>query len=206
MLCVSALGTGTLTYQWLSNGVAVSGAQSSCYTVPNSVGSNTSSYSVIVSNSLNESATSHVAIVSFTPYLVQDTFTYANGNIVGDAGSPWTEESGTEPINVTNGTVQINQALGSLGTAFVQDLFSQTVANNSTVLWASFTVNLQTLPATVGGTYLAYFQSTNFNFYGRVIAVTSNNPTYTPGHSCRGLPRHLSSRHRQQCDCPERGG
>ncbi len=137
-------------------------------------------------------ATSIPTFVSYTPYLLYDTFTYPNGVLFGDAGSPWTEESGSNPINVTNDTVQINQNIGALGTAFGQSLYSQTVpeqaAGGTNVLWASFIVNLKTLPATVGGTYFAYFQSTNFNFYGRIITLTSNNPTLTPDISPVAYP------------------
>jgi len=185
-LCVTAVGTGTLTYQWRSNGVAISGATSACYTAPSSAASNTTIYTVIVSNSLNESITSTPTVISFTPYLLYDTFTYPNGLLFGDLGSPWTEESGTTPIDVTNDRVIINQNIGSLGTAFGQSLYTQPQSNQ--VLWASFIVNLTNLPATAAGTYFAYFQSTNFNFYGRIIALTSNNPSYTPDISPVAYP------------------
>ena len=166
-ICVTAAGTGTLSYQWLSNGVSLgAGAQGSCYMVASSAVSSSATYTVIVTNTGPgvTSITSAPTVVSYSPYLVYDTFTYPNGNIFGDAGSPWTEESGSNPINVTNDRVQISQTLGALGTAFGQSLYTQTIADGSTVLWASFIVNLKTLPATAAGTYFAYFQSTNFNF------------------------------------------
>jgi hypothetical protein len=179
-LCVTAVGSGTLTYQWLSNGVSLgAAAQSSCYSAPISGVSNTSSYTVIVSNGVGNSITSSPAIVSFTPYLVYDTFTYPNGNIVG-GGSPWTEESGSNPIDVTNDRVQISQTIGALGTAFVQDLYTQPQAEGSTVLWSSFIINVTNLPTSTGGSYFGYFQSTNFNFYGRLFVLTSNAPGLTP--------------------------
>jgi hypothetical protein len=49
---VSATGTGTLTYQWFKNGVAIPGATSSSYTTPPTVAGDTGSvFTVTVSNS-----------------------------------------------------------------------------------------------------------------------------------------------------------
>jgi hypothetical protein len=178
-LCVTAVGTGTLTYQWLSNGVAISGAQSSCYSVPSSVTlSNTVSYTVIVSNSLNESITSSPAIVSFTPYLLYDTFTYPNGDLASVAGSPWMNKSDTSPIVVFDDRVELAQSNVTAGTAFYQSLYSQPQAELSTILWASFTINVTALPRSPH--YFAYFEDTNFDFYGRIFVLTSNNPALTP--------------------------
>jgi hypothetical protein len=50
---VTATGTGTLTYQWYKNGVAISGANSSSYTTPATVaGDNGAVFTVTVSNSV----------------------------------------------------------------------------------------------------------------------------------------------------------
>jgi hypothetical protein len=178
-LCVTAVSTETLTYQWLSNGVPIAGAQSSCYTAPGSAVSNTILYSVIVSNSLNESIASTPAIVSFTPYLLYDTFTYPDGNLFGDPGSPWKEISAnTTPIFVIGDRVQIAETNAVSGTAFAQSLYTE--PQSGAVMWASFIINLTTLPSDAGGTYFAHFEDTNFGFYGRIFALTSNNPAYTP--------------------------
>lgn len=48
---VSAIGSGTLTYQWRKNGVNISGATSSTYTIANPVLADTGLYSVAVSDS-----------------------------------------------------------------------------------------------------------------------------------------------------------
>ena len=176
-LSVTADGTG-LTYQWLFNGLTLVGANSSTYTVPNSPTASAASYSVVVTSSTGVSVTNGPTVVDFSPFILDDTFTYADGNLFGDPGSPWKEISGTSPIYVTNDTVQISEADTTKGTAFAQSLFTEPQSN--TVLWASFTVNLQTLPGTVNGTYFAHFEDTNFGFLARIIALTSNNPAYTP--------------------------
>jgi hypothetical protein len=174
-LCVTAASASSLTYQWLSNGVPISGAQSSCYTAPNSAGSNTTAYSVIVSNALGASITSSSTVVSFTPYLLYDNFNYPNGNLFGDLGSPWTDINGSNPELVISNQVQIAQ---TNATTDAQSLFSQTVDN--TTVWASFTLNVSQLPSNAGGVYFANFEDTNFDFFGRVFLLTSNAPGLTP--------------------------
>jgi len=177
LLSVSAVGTG-LTYQWLSNGMAISGANSSTFSAVGSATIFASSYSVIISNSLGASVTNGPTVVSYTPLILDDTFTYPDGDLFGDAGSPWKEISGTSPILVLDDRVQIAETNTTKGTAFAQSLY--TAPQSNTVMWASFIINLTTLPATTSGTYFAHFETTNFGFYGRIIALTSNNPAYTP--------------------------
>lgn len=182
-LSVSAIGTG-LTYQWLSNGVAISGANSSTYVVPGSTGSNTASYSVIVTSSSGGSVTNGPTVVSYTPVLLYDTFNYPNGDLFGDVGSPWTDINGTNPELVTNGRVQLSQ---SEATTDGQSLFAYPV--NGTVVWASFTINVATPPlAATAGDYFANVEDTNFGFYGRLFTLTSNSPSLTPGLPANAYP------------------
>jgi hypothetical protein len=178
-VCVSAIGTGTLTYQWFSNNVAISGANAACYSVPSSSTPVTASYTVIVTNTsgaIKTTATSTAAVVAYTPLLLSDTFTYPNGNLFGDAGSPWTDINGTNPELVTNGRVQVSQLNF---TTDAQSMFF--TPESSTVMWASFIINLTTLPTNAGGVYFANFEDTNFGFYGRIFTLTSNAASLTPG-------------------------
>ena len=123
------------------------------------------------------------AIVSYTPYLLFDTFSNTDGNLFGDAGSPWTDINGTNPELVTNGTVQISV---SNATTDAQSLFNQT--ENNVIVWASFTLNVNQLPSNIGGAYFANFEDTNFGFYGRLFLLTSNNPSLTPGLPANAYP------------------
>jgi hypothetical protein len=50
---VGSLGTPPFTYQWQLNGANISGANSASYTVPNAVGTNAGSYTVVVCNPAN---------------------------------------------------------------------------------------------------------------------------------------------------------
>jgi hypothetical protein len=47
---VSVTGTGPFTYQWYYNGVAISGATDSSYTIPNLTSTNAGNYWVVVTN------------------------------------------------------------------------------------------------------------------------------------------------------------
>ncbi|HEY3854910.1 MAG TPA: hypothetical protein VGO67_10995 [Verrucomicrobiae bacterium] len=182
-LSVTAIGAPTLGYQWLLNGLALSGANATTLSVPNAGTISSAQYSVIVSNGLGNSVTSAVTTVAFTPVLLKDTFSYPNGNLFGDAGSPWTDINGSNPEIVTNGRVQVSE---SNATTDAQSLFSMPV--NGTVVWSSFTINLSVLPSNPGGVYFANFEDTNFGFFGRIFTLTSNSPSLTPNMSPTAFP------------------
>src|ERR1700690_3347794 len=55
---VSATGTGTITYQWFKNGVAINGATSSSYTTPPTVAGDTGSFFTVTVTDLAGSVTS----------------------------------------------------------------------------------------------------------------------------------------------------
>jgi hypothetical protein len=166
-LSVVAVGTPTLTYQWYSNNVSIAGATASTLNLNNNGVSVAASYSVVVTNGLGNSVTSESTIVAFSPYLLYETFSYPNGNLFAE--SPWTDINGSNPELVTNGRVQINQANF---TTDAQRLFTQ--PEGGTILWASFNINLTTLPSSANGTYIANLEDTNFGFYARVFTLTSN--------------------------------
>jgi Immunoglobulin I-set domain len=185
-LSVSADGTG-LTYQWLLDGTPINGANSSSYTVPNSATITSGSYSVVVTSSDGVSVTNGPTVVSFTPLILDDTFTYPDGNLFGDAGSPWSEIGGSSPIPVINDRAQIAGSNATANTAFGQSLFTQPQSN--TVVWASFTINVTQLPESSSGTYFAHFdENSNFEFFGRIVLLTSNSPTYTPDIPAAAYP------------------
>jgi hypothetical protein len=174
-LSVTAAGAPPLSYQWVSNGVPVAGATSSSLSLANSGATVSASYYVLITNAVGSSIQSATTVVSFSPLLLYDTFSYPNGDLFGDAGSPWTDINGTNPELVTNGRVQVNQ---TNFTTDAQSLFSQQVSN--TVVWTSFIINLSVLPTNAGGVYFANIEDTTFNFFGRIFTLTSNSPSYTP--------------------------
>jgi hypothetical protein len=79
---------------------------------------------------------------------------------------------------VIDDRVQFATTNTASGTSFAHSLYTQPQSN--TVMWASFTINLSTLPENAGGSYFADFADNAFDFYGRIFVLTSNNPAYTP--------------------------
>jgi hypothetical protein len=64
---VVATSTGTLSYQWLKNGVAIAGATAASYTTPVTTASDDgTAFSVKVSDSLGGSVTSSIATLTVT--------------------------------------------------------------------------------------------------------------------------------------------
>ncbi len=166
-LSVTATGSGTLTYQWYSNNVAISGANSSSYLVPTSSSTTQASYTVTVSNGSGNSITSAGTVVAFTPVLLWDGFDYPNGNLV--TNGPWTDINGSNPELVINNRVQISQTNAT--TDIIRPL---SAPQSGQVMWVSFTINLTTLPTNAGGVYFANLADTNFGFVGRIFALTAN--------------------------------
>jgi kumamolisin len=66
LISVTAIGSGTLAYQWSKDGTAITGATSSTYFVASATAANAGSYTVVVSNILG-SVTSSAAVVTVNP-------------------------------------------------------------------------------------------------------------------------------------------
>jgi hypothetical protein len=94
-LSVTAAGTGNLTYQWMQNGTAVSGATSALYTIPTSLVSQSGSYTVVVTGGCS-SLTSSAATV------VVNTVTAINTQPLSYTGCAFT------PTSLTVGAVGTN--------------------------------------------------------------------------------------------------
>ena len=116
VLSVTAVGTGTLTYQWYTpdaNGIAVPGATSSSLTVSNANGS--SSYAVVVTGSAG-TATSSVATVSTVDTtgpvvtLNPGANTVVTGHAYTDPGATAFDACAGSLSVSTNGTVNTNVA------------------------------------------------------------------------------------------------
>ena len=68
----SASGTGTVSYQWYDNGVAIAGATSASYTIPSAQVTDASAYKVVVSNAIGSlTSNSATLLVSAPPVFTQ---------------------------------------------------------------------------------------------------------------------------------------
>ncbi len=120
---VGATGTGTLNYQWLSNGIPIFGATLSSYGIVNAQPENFASYQVIVYNSFS-SVTSAVAVL--TVGMDPPTITAEPADLTIDSGETAmfsVTANGSQPLffqwyrdgvntvpNATNATLIISNA------------------------------------------------------------------------------------------------
>ena len=98
---VSATGTSPLTFQWKKDGIAISGATSSTYTIPaTSLADSDAVFSVVVSNSAG-TVTSDKARLTVTATAVKPSITgqpYAKPVTAGQTATFTVEATGTSPL------------------------------------------------------------------------------------------------------------
>ena len=88
---VTAIGTGTLTYQWQMNSINIAGATASSYTTPaTSAADDGATFDVVVTNTAG-SATSTSATLTVTTPAVASYYVATNGSDTADgsASSPF---------------------------------------------------------------------------------------------------------------------
>jgi hypothetical protein len=136
-LSVTAAGTGNLTYQWMQNGTAVSGAISALYTIPTSLVSQSGSYTVEVTGGCSSLTSSAATVVvntntlitaqpvsydgcAFTPTSVgvtavgtNLTYAWSNGaTAINNATSATYTLSNPQPVNSGSYTVTVSGTCG----------------------------------------------------------------------------------------------
>ncbi|MGZ5544801.1 MAG: TIGR02597 family protein, partial [Limisphaerales bacterium] len=136
---VSAIGNGTLSYQWKFNNGAISGANSSSYTVLGATNGNAGSYTVVVSNGSGNTTSSAAILTVIIPPSVTGQpasttvnqgqnaiFTstasgtvplsyqwrFNNGNISGANSSSYTKTS-AQPVDAGSYSVVVTNAAGT---------------------------------------------------------------------------------------------
>lgn len=98
--------------------------------------------------------------------LLVETFNYADGPIVGAAGSPWLTHSGTAgQANAVGGQLELTAAE-------TEDINAPFDAGGASVFYAGFTLRLAQVPTGAGG-YFAHFKGSGTTFRGRLFAVPS---------------------------------
>lgn len=121
---VAAAGGGTLTYQWLRDGAAISGANSSSYTTPTLAYTDGAQYSVVVADDAG-STTSSAATLTVNPRVTQVSAGGDHAAARKEDGSIWSwgysnitsgDALGAGPVNRSYGTMV--KAVRADGTAF----------------------------------------------------------------------------------------
>lgn len=111
---VSASGANPISYQWKKNGLNISGANSSIYTINNVQTSNGGQYSVYISNSFGN-VTSNIATLTVTAFNAKPVATiitppigtfYRDGNTISFSGNGTDPEDGILPAIVFNWEVE----------------------------------------------------------------------------------------------------
>jgi hypothetical protein len=97
VLSVKVTGTGPYTYQWRKDGVVISGATSSSYTIRSSTVASSAKYDVIVSNAVGASVSNTVNVNVCTPVSVS-TQPVATSAVVGKSTTLSVVGSGTGPF------------------------------------------------------------------------------------------------------------
>ena len=122
------------------------------------------------------------AVSSQATVLLDETFTYADGDLTNVAAPLWNYHSGggtpTTALNVVGGQAFINQNDATSGGGDANRLLSSTfdpATDNTSAIYVGFTVNFSALPfnsgASTAGSYFAHLKSSAANeFYGRIGA------------------------------------
>jgi len=123
-----------------------------------------------------------IALSTQAAVLLNETFTYPDGDLKLQAGSPWVSHGGgSTPLNVVSGQAFLDQNDATSGrddyNAPLSSTFNPTTDNTS-VLYSSFTANFAALPflsgTAVNGSYFAHFKSSaSSEFYARIGASTT---------------------------------
>ncbi len=122
-----------------------------------------------------------IAASSYGTVILNETFSYPDGDLKLQVGSPWVSHGGgSTPLIVTNGYAFIDQNDATSGRDDYNSPLSATfnpTLDNTSVLYSSFTANFSALPfnsgTSVNGSYFAHFKSSAASeFYARIGAST----------------------------------
>ena len=180
---VSATGLGTLTYQWFKNGVAISGATNSTYSISGVTASNAGNYSVEVTGTCG-SATSNAAQLTVNTLAISsqpvsasqcagsDVTFSVSATSSGSISYQW-KKNGSSIAGATNSSLTLNSITGSDAGSYSVELTA-----------AAGTITSNTATLTVGAATSVNTQPSNQSVYGNgsasftVSATGSGTLTY----------------------------
>jgi hypothetical protein len=112
------------------------------------------------------------SLAQATP-IVNEPFSYADGDLTAVSGGVWTNHSGSGAITVSGEKAVLSQGLGEDVSAGLPG----GPYTSTTALYAGFVVNFSTLPLGTGGYFWHYRDTGTSNFRARVFATTSGTTT-----------------------------
>ena len=98
VLSVGAIGSGTLTYQWYKDGVAISGATNTTYSLPTLQQTDAGQYSVTVNSGFGSTTNSPAQVVVYPPAEIS-LGVYAGVTIQGTAGFSYVIQYSTNLVD-----------------------------------------------------------------------------------------------------------
>jgi hypothetical protein len=104
--------------------------------------------------------------------LLSNSFNYADGPLVTVSSGDWVHHSGatTGEVKVVSGRVLLSQTNAEDVSSVLSG--QPYAASTNVLLYASFTLNVLSLP-TGNGTYFAHFKSSSTSFGGRICLTTN---------------------------------
>jgi len=107
--------------------------------------------------------------------IFSDSFNYPDGALVNGSAGTWVHHN---PSGSATGEVQVVSGRVFLSQTNSEDVNAQLAgqpyfATNSTVLYASFTVNFRSLPTGNNGSYFAHFKDSGTGFRDRLYVATN---------------------------------
>src|SRR5436309_9303370 len=111
-----------------------------------------------------------VATQTHAALLTSDTFSYPDGSLTNNSGGVWTwlgSGAGSPDIQVVSGQAQFNTLNGP------DDRIQLGSSNTVGALYASFTLDMTSLPTGNGNYFATFCDAGTQNFKGRVFVTTA---------------------------------
>ncbi len=160
---VTATGTAPLRYQWRKNGINISGATSSVYTIVSVTTTNAGTYSVVVSNAAGSKTSNNATLTVVSPPVLTkqpQSITVIQGNtatftVTATGTAPLRYQWRKNGVNLSGATVSAYSiASATAANAGTYSVVVSNAAGSKTSNNATLTVS----SANIGGTSYTIFQ------------------------------------------------
>ena len=177
-----ATGPGPITYQWTRNGVNISGATSSSYSIPSVVASNAATYCVIVSGPCS-SVTNCASLSVVTPASIKQLYLSTDGS-----GSPDQDLDRVDPVASGDASTAQTAILGAGNGTVTLDHVSTGTATTSSLTISHLTTSAANRLMLVGVsinrlTPTSYENITSVTYGGQNLTLVGVQTNATTGEA-----------------------